>query len=90
MARKEYVSVYSKVAADADRSKNSSKKGWSPLTAQEQRRLDELEEELPLQAVVMFRAMARKEVRVVVLLLFVGLAASTGVACCASSPVFLS
>lgn len=65
MARKEYVSMYSKVAADAEKSKNSSKKRLSPLTAQEQRRFDELEEELPLQAMVMFRTMAKKEVRFV-------------------------
>eukprot|EP00903_Cladosiphon_okamuranus_P017946 g16513.t1 len=63
MARKEYVSVYSKVTADADKWNKSSKNRLSPLTAQEQRRLDELEEELPLQAVIMFRAMARKELQ---------------------------
>lgn len=54
--------MYEKVAA-ADAKKSSSKKRLSPLTGPEQRRLDELEEELPLQAIVMFRAMARKEVR---------------------------
>ena len=57
--------MYSKVAADAEKSKNSSKKRLSPLTAQEQCRFDELEEELPLQAMVMFRTMAKKEVRFV-------------------------
>ena len=63
VARKEYVSMYSKVTADAEKFKNSSKKRLSLLTVPEQRRFDELEEELPLQAMVMFRAMARKEVR---------------------------
>lgn len=63
MARKEYVSLYEKVAAAGDSVNNSSKKSLSPLAVPEQRRLDELEEELPLQAIVMFRTMARKEVR---------------------------
>lgn len=70
MARKEYVAMYSKVAEDDEKSsKNSSRKRLSPLTVQEQRRFDELEEELPLQAMVMFRTMAKKEVRSAVLLL---------------------
>eukprot|EP00752_Nemacystus_decipiens_P006311 g5691.t1 len=63
MVRKEYVSMYSKVAADAEKFKNSSKKRLSPLTAQEHRRFDELEETLPLQAMIMFRTMARKELQ---------------------------
>ena len=71
--------MYSKVAADAEKSKNSSKKRLSPLTGSEQRRFDELEEELPLQAMVMFRAMARKEVRSRFLLL-------VPAGCCAYRP----
>lgn len=61
MARKGYVFLFEKVIAAAD-THSSSKGPLSPLTAAEQRRLDELEEELPLQTIVMFRTMARKEV----------------------------
>ena len=61
MARRGYVSLFEKVAAAGD--SDSSKKCPSKLTAHEQHKLDELEEELPLQAILMFRAMARKEVR---------------------------
>lgn len=61
MARKEYVSLFEKVAAAG--TSPSKKKRPSPLTVQEQHRLDELEQELPLQAILMFRTMARKEVR---------------------------
>lgn len=60
MARREYVSLFEKMAAAGNSA--SSKKRPSMLTAQEQRRLDELEEELPLQAILMFRTMARKKV----------------------------
>lgn len=60
-ARKEYVFLYEKVAADAKDA--FSRKSTPPLTGQEQRRLDELEEDLPLQTIVMFRTMARREVR---------------------------
>lgn len=71
MARKECVFLYKKVAADA---KDPSLKEpmpplTGPLTGQEQRRLDELEEELPLQTIVMFRTMARREVRALMALL---------------------
>ena len=61
MARRGYVSLFEKVAAAGTSA--SSKKLPSPLTAQEQRKLDELEEELPLQAILMFRTMARRKVR---------------------------
>lgn len=63
MARKGYVFLFEKVIAAADTSA-SSRGGLSPLTPAEQRRLDELEEDLPLQTIIMFRTMARKEVRV--------------------------
>lgn len=64
MSRKEYLPLFEKLtAATKKHGKSSSKRHLSPLTGQEQRRLDELEEELPLQAIVMFRTMARKEVR---------------------------
>ena len=53
--------LYEKVAADAKDA--FSRKSTPPLTGQEQRRLDELEEDLPLQTIVMFRTMARREVR---------------------------
>lgn len=61
MARKGYVFLFEKVIASAD-ANISSKKPVSPLTPAEQRRLDELEEDLPLQTIIMFRTMARKEV----------------------------
>lgn len=53
--------LYEKVAADAKDA--SSKKAVPVLAGPQQRRLDELEEDLPLQTIVMFRAMARREVR---------------------------
>ncbi|CAN0536822.1 unnamed protein product, partial [Ectocarpus sp. 8 AP-2014] len=63
MSRKEYLPLFEKLTAATNKhGKSSSKRHLSPLTEQEQRRLDELEEELPLQAIVMFRTMARKEV----------------------------
>lgn len=52
--------LYEKVAADTK--ETSSKNPVPALTGQEQRRLDELEEDLPLQTIVMFRTMARREV----------------------------
>lgn len=61
MARRGYVSLFEKVAAAGN--SPFSKRRPSPLTVQEQHRLDELEQDLPLQAILMFRAMARKEVR---------------------------
>ncbi|CAN0360255.1 unnamed protein product, partial [Hapterophycus canaliculatus] len=65
MARKEYMSLFGKLAAVGRDtvSKSSSKDRLLPLTVEENRRLDDLEEELPLQAIVMFRSMARNEVR---------------------------
>ncbi|CAM9617791.1 unnamed protein product, partial [Ectocarpus fasciculatus] len=64
MSRKEYLPLFEKLTAATNKhGKSSSKRHLSPLTAQEQRRLDELEEELPLQAIVMFRTMARKELK---------------------------
>lgn len=53
--------LYEKVAADAKEA--SLNKPTPTLTGHEQRRLDELEEDLPLQTIVMFRTMARREVR---------------------------
>ncbi|CAN0420686.1 unnamed protein product, partial [Scytosiphon promiscuus] len=63
MARKEYVSLFEKLAAKGGDTVSKPSKGRLPLTVEEERRLDDLEEELPLQAIVMFRSMARKEVR---------------------------
>lgn len=65
MARKEYVSLFEKLAAEGGDtvSKPSSKDPPMPLTQEEKRRLDVLEEELPLQTIIMFRSMARNEVR---------------------------
>lgn len=60
-ARKEYVFLYEKVVADAK--EVSSVTSIPRLTGLQQRRLDELEEDLPLQTIVMFRTMARREVR---------------------------
>ncbi|CAN0211257.1 unnamed protein product, partial [Ectocarpus sp. 12 AP-2014] len=60
----EYLRLFEKLtAATKKHGKSSSKRDLSPLTEQEERRLDELEEELPLQAIVMFRTMARKELK---------------------------
>lgn len=55
--------LYEKKKVAADAKEASTKKPLPPLTEQEQRRLDELDEELPLQTIVMFRTMARREVR---------------------------
>ncbi|CAN0222977.1 unnamed protein product [Ectocarpus fasciculatus] len=75
MSRKEYVFLFEKLAAAAagagaeDAHANASTKVGSspslspPLTPREHRRLDELEEELPLQTILMFRTMARKEIK---------------------------
>lgn len=68
MARKGYVSLFEKAAAVASAGEkmnaNVSPEGrLSPLTMEEERRLDQLEEELPMQTILMFRTMARKEVR---------------------------
>ncbi|CAM9605272.1 unnamed protein product, partial [Scytosiphon promiscuus] len=69
MARKVYVSLFERVAAATSTTENanvekvSSDVRLSPLTIEEERRLDELEEELPLQTIVMFRTMARKELQ---------------------------
>lgn len=61
MARKDYVFLYEKAAAGAKEA--FSKQPMPTLTGEEQRRLDGLEEDLPLQTIVMFRTMARREVR---------------------------
>lgn len=57
--------LFEKVAAAGKQDACSSEKqaNGSPLTAHEQRSLDELEEDLPLQTIVMFRTLARREVR---------------------------
>lgn len=77
MSRKEYVFLFEKLAAagaGAEDAYASTKVGSSqglspPLTPREQRRLCELEEELPLQTILMFRTMARKEVVVIVVVI---------------------
>lgn len=72
MSKKEYVFLFEKLAAAGagaeDAHANASMKVGSsrslshPLTPREQHRLDELEEELPLQTILMFRTIARKKV----------------------------
>ncbi|CAM9455743.1 unnamed protein product [Ectocarpus sp. 4 AP-2014] len=71
MSRKEYVFLFEKLSAagaGAEDAYASTKVGSSqglspPLTPREERRLCELEEELPLQTILMFRTMARKEIK---------------------------
>lgn len=61
-ARKEYVALFKKlVEADAV-SSSASKRRVSALTNKERERFDVLEEDLPLQAILTFRGLARQEV----------------------------
>lgn len=57
------MSLFSKIAADGA-SVTASKRGLSrsALSEEEHERFDKLEEDLPLQTIVMFRTMARQEV----------------------------
>lgn len=63
-SRKEYSTLYEKLEeAGATSATPPSKRNKSPLNEDEQRRLDVLEEELPLHSILMFRTMTRHKVQ---------------------------